>query len=89
MAKDYPHGYVCLWYGGSDITSTSVIKVVPVCRDTSCDYTSAAGDHYRLPGISVMESSTGAGYNDNDGTKLELIILPFAIDLRHFFHYTG
>ena len=81
MAKGYPHGYVCLWYGGSDITSTSVIKVIPVCREgtsstssnsSSSDFT--AVDHCPLPAMSKA-SFIEAGDNSNSGTRTHELLL--------------
>lgn len=72
MAKGYPHGYVCLWYGGPDVTSTSVIKVIPVCRDSSSD--SIVADHCLLPAIS-KESSIEAGNYSNGGNRTHSLLL--------------
>lgn len=76
MAKGYPHGYVCLWYGGPDVTSTSVIKVIPVCRDSSSNSNSDSivGDHCLLPAIS-KESLIEAGNSSNGGNRTHSLLL--------------
>lgn len=73
MAKGYPHGYVCLWYGGPDVTSTSVIKVIPVCRDSSSS-DCIVGDHCPLPAIS-KESLIEAGSYSNGGNRTHPLLL--------------